>query len=51
MVQNKSEESPPNNLQISKGNDRKRVSKIKRELFECMILFQLELSQDEKANT
>jgi len=44
-VQNKSKEPPPNNIHISKGSERKRVSKNKRDLFEWMILFQPELSQ------
>jgi len=43
--QGRSEGSPPNQIQISKGNERKRVSKIKRDLFEWMILFHPELSQ------
>ena len=46
VVQSKSKESPPNNIQIIKGNDWKRVSKIKRYLFEWMMLFQQELSQE-----
>ena len=42
-AQGKSIGSPPNHIQISKGNDWKRVSKIKRDLFAWMILFQAEL--------
>ena len=44
-IQSNSKESPPNNIQTSKGNNWKRDSKIKRDLFEWMILFQPELSQ------
>ena len=45
VVQSKSKESPTNTLQTSKGNERKRVYNIKRDLFAWLILFQLELNQ------
>ena len=51
MVQSKSKESPAYNTQISKGNERTRVSKLKRDLFEWLILFQPTLKQEGKVIT
>ena len=45
VVQSNSNESPTCNTQISKGKEKKRVSKIKRDLFAWLILFQPKLSQ------
>jgi len=42
VVQGKFEGSPPSNIQTSKGNDWGKVSKIKRDLFTWLILFQPE---------
>ena len=39
VVQGKFEGSPQSNIQISKGNEKKRVSKYKTDLFEWLILF------------
>jgi len=38
-------------IQINKGNERTRVSKLKRDLFEWLILFQPKLKQEEKVIT
>ena len=51
VVQGKYKVSRPNKIQISKGNDWKRVSEIKRDLLEWMILFQPELNQEWKVIT
>jgi len=51
VVQTKPEGSPTNNIQTSKGNDWKRISKVKIDLSEWMILFQPELSQEDKVIT
>ena len=40
VVQGKFEGSPQSNVQISKGNEKKRISKFKTDLFEWLILFQ-----------
>jgi len=45
VVQNKSEASSMYTIQTSMGNNRKKVSKSKRDLFTWLILFQPELSQ------
>ena len=45
VVQSMFKEPPLYNTQISKGNARTRVSKIKRDLFAWLILFQPELKQ------
>jgi len=45
VVQSKSKDSPLISIEISKGNDWKKVYKIKRDLFVWMILFQPKLSQ------
>ena len=39
VVQTKSKESPTNILQTCKGKEKKRVSKIKRDLFAWLVLF------------
>ena len=51
VVQGKFKGSPPCNTQVSKGKERKIVSKLKRDLFESLILFQLKLKQEEEAIT
>ena len=40
VVQSKCKESPTNTFRTSKGNERERVSRIKRDLFAWLILFQ-----------
>jgi len=40
VVRSKSKESPMCNTQISKGKENKRVSKIRGDLFDWLILFQ-----------
>ena len=39
VVQTKSKESPTNILQTYKGKEKKRASKIKRDLLACQVLF------------
>ena len=51
MVQSTFEESPPCTNHTSKGNARTKVSKIKRDLFAWLILFQPELNQVEEVIT
>ena len=51
VVQSKCKESPRNTFRTSKGNERKRVSKIKRDLFVWLILFQPKLNQERKVIT
>ena len=46
VVQSMFKEPPLYNTQISKGNARTRVSKIKRDLFAWLILFQPELKEE-----
>ena len=48
VVQSKCKESRTNTLRTSKGNERKRVSKIKRDLFAWLIFFQPKLNQEWK---
>jgi len=48
MVQIKIEESPMSTIQISKGKEKKRVSKFNRDLFAWLILFQLKLKQEKE---
>jgi len=42
-VQAKSKGSPPNQIQVRMNDEWKRISKVKRDLFEWLILFQPEL--------
>jgi len=51
VVRSKSKKSPTYTIQISKGNVRTSVSKIKRDLFAWLILFQPELKQEDKVIT
>ena len=51
VVQSMLKESPTYTTQISKGNARTRVSKIKKVLFAWLILFQPELKQVEEVLT
>jgi len=51
VVQNKYEASPTYTIQTSMGNDRKKVSKIKRDLFAWLILFQPKLNQEDEVIT
>ena len=51
VVQSKCKESPTNTFRTSKGSKRKRVSKIKRDLFARLILFQQKLNQEWKVIT
>ena len=51
VVQSKCKESPTNTFRTSKGNKRKRVSRIKRDLFAWPILFRPKLNQEWKVIT
>ena len=46
MVLNMFKKSPMHNFQISKGNEKKRVPKVKRDLFSWLILFQPDMKQN-----
>jgi len=51
MVQSKIEESPTFTIQISKGKEKKRVPKFKRDLLAWLILFYLKLEQQKEVIT
>ena len=51
VVQSKCKESPTNTFRTSKGNERKRVCRLKRDLFAWLILFQPKLNQERKVIT
>jgi len=48
VVQTKFEESPTYTIQISKGNEKRRVPMFKRDLFAWLILSQLKLNQEDE---
>ena len=51
VVQEKFEGSPPSNTHISKGKEKKRVSKFRGDLFAWLILFQPKLKQEREVIT